>query len=217
MTPLLVDRRDTGRPCVRRAAAGRTTVASHTYRAITAGLPPALRGICNRVPSSRAWCADASDLRTWSDGTYRPLPRRIQGRTFHLRRDAAHRGPLGASATDDRTGAGASEGLASEIPLEGHEPSNHEPSASSRERVRRGLIASALPTIALRRSGGRSSRPGRPSHARPKRAGGYTRLRFGADVERPEQGRSCDRAIRARRPSREAADRPADQAPQRQR
>jgi len=81
------------------------------------------------------------------------------------------------------------------------------------DRVRRGLIAaSASSPIASRPTGGRSSRP----------LGSYVAAAIlalvpGPTSRRPEQGRSCDRAIRARRPSREAADRPADQAPQPQR
>jgi len=66
---------------------------------------------------------------------------------FGARQDAAHRGPLEASATDLRTDFGAGEGSARKIPVEGHEPSNHDLSASSRERVQTGLIARASPSI----------------------------------------------------------------------
>jgi hypothetical protein len=48
-----------------------------------------------------------------------------------LRRGAP--GAIGASATDLRPDAGAEKPSAPEIPLEGHEPSNHDPSASTRD------------------------------------------------------------------------------------
>ena len=51
---------------------------------------------------------------------------------FGARRNAAHRGPLEASATDPRTDFEADEGSETKIPVGSHEPSNHDLSASSR-------------------------------------------------------------------------------------
>ena len=77
---------------------------------------------------------------------------------FEARRDAAHRGPLEASVTDLRTDFGADEGSARKIPIGGHEPSNHDLSASSRNASRRDSSfehrhpSIASPTHAGRRS-----------------------------------------------------------------
>ena len=66
---------------------------------------------------------------------------------FGARRDAAYRGPLEASVTDLRTDFGAGEGSARKIPVEGHEPSNHDLFGLEPERVQTGLIARALISI----------------------------------------------------------------------
>lgn len=112
------------------------------------------------------------------------------------------RGPLGASATDDRTDAGAGEGPASEISLESHESSNHERSASSRvmRPARTYRLRAHIDPIASRRNGGRSSRSGpRPRHGHGSPAGTRAALaaarapiqssRHGVTVRRRRGGR----------------------------
>ena len=86
------------------------------------------------------------------------------------------------------------------------------PSRSGPQQIRaeRAWYAPVDPSSAI----GRFPHPG-PGRRRHGPAG-YTRPRSEGSVEGPRKlGRSCDRAIRARRPSRETADRPAGQPPQR--
>ena len=58
-------------------------------------------------------------------------------------------GALGASVTDLRTDAGGRGRSTPGIPGTGHEPSNHDPSASSRSSVQAGIITRAHPTDRL--------------------------------------------------------------------
>jgi hypothetical protein len=207
--PATIDRRRMGRPVhsplarwsvrfvVRRDAAHRGLSGRRPRTFERTSIPTAVgRGRSRPRVTNRATMSDRPRAGNASGGTYRPsseitIASRDSGRRSFccMRRNGGRPPPF---------------------PLE------EAPRARSMSSVARSRALVCAPAwVAGNRETAASGRiPARPaSPGSPRLYSGRSRV----TSRRLGQGRSCDRAIRARRPSREAAERPADQSPQHRR